>query len=223
MKRKKLIKINIDPEKHPKLYKAYKWAENQWYHNKPAILCTAFFAFVIIFGLAQCLSKIQPDYKILLCTDQYLSSDVRSAMEVYFEQFAEDLNGDGEKVVHIMNCTSGADNDEYTANMTTLLSELQMGEAVLIIADDYYYDYLTQNGDIFDTDECFDEKDGKALALYGTDFEEFMDLTLDGFVTEDMMMYKRIMAGTDSGSGEKAQKAKADSEELLKRFKSAIS
>ncbi len=218
----KKIRININPEKHPKLYKAYKWLENQWYHNKAAILCVAFFSFVIIFGLSQCLAKVEPDYKILVCLDKYLSSDVRSAMEVYFEQFGDDLNQDGEVTVHIMDCTSGTDSSQYAANMTTLMSEMQLGEAVLIIADDHYYDYLTQNGDIFDTDKCFDKKDSKALALYGTDFDNFMNLTLDGFVTEDMMMYKRIMDGTDSGSSKKAHKAKIDSEAFLERFKAEL-
>ena len=222
MRIKNLFKINIDAERHPKLYKAYKWIENQWYHNKPGILCTAFFGFVIIFGLSQCISKIEPDYKILLCANKYLSSDVRSAVEIYFEQYAEDINGDGEITVHIMDCTKGSDNDQYAANMTTLLSELQMGDSILIIADEYYYNYLTQNGNIFDTDECFDEKNSMALKLHGTEFDKFIDLTLDGFVTEDMMLYKRLTDGTDSGNSKKAIAAKENSENLLKKFKESL-
>ena len=222
MRIKNIFKINIDEQKHPKLYKAYKWVENQWYHNKPGILCTAFFGFVIIFGLAQCVSKVEPDYKILLCANKYLTSDVRAAVEIYFEQFAEDINGDGEITVHVMDCTKGSDNDQYNANMTTLMSELQMGESILIIADEYYYNYLTQNGNIFDTDENFDEKDSMALKLYGTEFDKFTDLTLDGFVTEDMMLYKRLTDGTDSGSGKKALAAKENNEALLEKFKVSL-
>ena len=215
---KNLFKINIDEQKHPKLYKAYKWVENQWYHNKPGILCTAFFGFVIIFGLSQCISKVEPDYKILLCANKYLSSDVRASVEIYFKQFAEDTNGDGEITVHVMDCTKGSDENHYSANMTTLLSELQLGESILIIADDYFYNYLTQNGNIFDTDENFNEKNSMALKLYGTEFDKFIDLTLDGFVTEDMMLYKRITEGTDSGNSQKSMTAKETSEKLLKKF-----
>ena len=222
MKLKKLFKINIDEQKHPKLYKAYKWVENQWYHNKPGILCTAFFSFVIIFGLAQCVSKVEPDYKIILCANKYLTSDVRAAVEIYFKDFAEDVNGDGEVTVHIMDCTKGSDNDQYNANMTTLMSELQMGEAILIIADEYYYDYLTQNGNIFDTDENFDQKDSMALKLHETEFDKFIDNVYDGFVTEDMMLYKRLTDGTDSGSGKKTLAAKENSEALLKKFKESL-
>ena len=222
MKIKKLFKINIDEQKHPKLYKAYKWVENQWYHNKPGILCTAFFGFVIIFGLAQCVSKIEPDYKIILCANKYLTSDVRAAVEIYFKDFAEDVNGDGEVTVHIMDCTKGSDNDQYNANMTTLMSELQMGEAILIIADEYYYDYLTQNGNIFDTDENFDQKDSMALKLHGTEFDKFIDNVYNDFVTEDMMLYKRLTDGTDSGSGKKTLAAKENSEALLKKFKESL-
>ncbi|GEM_PF-4180546 len=218
----KKIKINweaiINPEKHPKLYKAYKWLENQWYHNKAAILCVAFFSFVIIFGLSQCMSKVEPDYKILLCVDKFLPTDVRSAMEVYFEQYAEDINGDGKTVVHVLDCTSGTDYDQYIANKTMLMGELQIGEAVLIIADESYYEYLTQKGDIFESDPCFNAKNGKALVLKGTDFENFIDITFDGYITEDMMLYKRQMDGTESGTTKKAQEAKVNNEALLKKL-----
>lgn len=210
--------VKIKPDKHPKLYKVLKWLENQWYHNKAAILCVAFFSFVIIFGFSQCLAKKAPDYKILLCLDNYLPSEVRAAMEIYTAQYGEDLNGDGEVLVHILDCTNGTDRDQNYANMTTLLSELQLGEAVLIIADEHYYQSLTQDGDIFDTDPLFNAKEGKAYALKGSDFSNFINLTYDGYMTDDIMIYKRIMNGTDSGEGKKAQQSKVDSEAWLKKF-----
>ncbi|MBQ5598405.1 MAG: hypothetical protein IIU66_07975 [Clostridia bacterium] len=145
--------VKINPDKHPKLYTTLRWLENQWFHNKAAILCVAFFSFVIIFGFSQCLAKKEPDYKILLCLDNYLPSEVRAAMEIYTAQYGEDLNGDGEVLVHILDCTNGTDRDQNYANMTTLLSELQLGEAVIIIADEHYYEALTQDGNIFDTDQ----------------------------------------------------------------------
>ena len=37
-------------------------------------------------------------------------------------------------------------------------------------------------------------------------------------MTDDIMIYKRIMNGTDSGEGKKAQQSKADSEAWLKKF-----
>ncbi len=211
--------VKVDAEKHPKLHKALKWLENIWYHNMPAILCIVFFSAVTIFGFTQCMKKEQPDYKIMLCVDKYLPADVRSAMEIYLKTYGEDLNGDGEVIVHLMDCTSGSDRDQYQANMTTLLSELQMGEAVLIIADEHYYEYLTQNEDIFDTDECFTAKESKAYPLIDTDFGNFINTTvMEGYITEDVMLYKRIMDGTDSGSSEKAQQSKKDSVAFLRKF-----
>ncbi len=215
-KHESIVKIN--PDKHPKLYKVCKWLENQWYHNKFTIFCVAFFSFVIIFGFSQCLAKKAPDYKILLCVDNFLPTDVRSAMEIYTAQYGEDLNGDGEVLVHILDCTTGTDRNQNYANMTTLLSELQLGEAVLIIADEHYYESLTGDGDIFDTYPLFNAKDGKAYSLKDTDFSNFINLTYDGYMTDDIMIYKRIMNGTDSGAGKKAQQAKADSEAWLEKF-----
>lgn len=217
-KSKREYSIKIDQQKHQKLYKAFKWLDNIWYHYKAAILITAFFSFVIIFGFAQCMTKTEPDYKVLLCVNKYVSPQVRSAMEIYLEQYAEDVNGDGKVDVYVVDCSAGTDLDSYNANMTTLLAELQRGEAVLLICDDTYYDKLTVNGEIFDTDSRFDAKDGKALTLSGTDFGNFVNMAYSDFITDDVRLYKRIMDGTDSGESKTAEDAKVNNEAMLEKF-----
>ena len=128
-------------EKVKKVYTPKEKISNFFYHNKMwVIICTCV---VVVSGflLYDYLTTVRPDSTVLILANNYNLSLHTTEMEDLLEKYSSDLNGDGKVSVSVVYSPVSStekmkiDNQTYTANMTRLMSELQSGECMLIIAD----------------------------------------------------------------------------------------
>ncbi len=130
------------------------WLENFWYHHKVGIIIGAVTLLTLVVVLVQTLTREQPDYSIVLVTEEpYLSEEV-----TYFERvlatYGEDVNGDGEVVVQMANLSiGGVRNTVQNANMQALQARLITGDTLLYIFEPQYAERLTAVGK--DGHHCF--------------------------------------------------------------------
>ncbi len=207
--------------------------ENFWYYYKWHTVIIAFVTLVLVLGFAQCATKENPDYTVITAFDKYLPLEVTAAIEGELEKYAEDVNGDGKVIVHIYDVSTATDRDAQMAQSTKLMSELQRGEAMLLIVDDVYFDKL--NGlDVFEQNgDYFPDKDNKALNLLKSNLtdiinEAYAPLAVAtygkevDFISSNYYITKRVIAGTDYEKVEKSRKSEENNLKMLDGFISSL-
>ncbi len=206
---------------------------NFWYYYKWHTLFTVFVIFILSFGLAQCATKETPDYTVITAFDKYVPNEITRAIETELERYAEDVNGDGEVIVHIYDVSTSTDRDMQMAQSTKLMSEMQRGEVMLLIVDDVYYDKL--NGlDVFEArPEYFPDKDNKAINLLSSSLTDVINKAYAplaiatygkevDFITGNYYVAKRVVAGTDFEKVDKSIASEKNSLKLLEGFLAGV-
>ena len=194
--------------------------ENFWYHYKLHTILTLFLVAVLAIGVTQCVMRENPDYKIIVCMDKYVPDDVLEAMRKHITAYAEDVNGDGKVVVHMVDA-SLPDNQQNPqvrgSQAAKLQAELQMGETMLFLTDQVKFDML---GDlqVFEETDYLPDCGGRALNLKGTPFAEAVNAVYDNFISHDVYLSKRLVKGTDFEKNEVSVKNEADAVKLLRRL-----
>ncbi len=110
--------------------------ENIWYRSKWLIIFIAFMLVAVGYITYDSVFKTKPDMTVLVLSQNdalyYRSEEVRS----FLESYCDDLNGDGEVYVLVYNIsTDYSDPNTVTSNQAQLMSQLQTGENVILIAD----------------------------------------------------------------------------------------
>lgn len=111
----------------PKGFKAK--LENFWYHYKYHTI-----VFIVVFvtlavSISQCCLKTDYDYKIIAATrSMTLSMPQLEAITKELNQYGEDLNGDGEVNLLLVDCTL----DNNTSDYQTLVAKQQKLQALLM-------------------------------------------------------------------------------------------
>lgn len=122
-------------EEKPKLSFS-QWLQNVWYRSKWIILFSVFVVFVLGYIIYDSVTRIEPDLTVLAVSakqDMYYRT---AELESFFEEYTEDLNGDGEVHVLIYNIlTDYSDLVTSTSSQAQLMSQLQSGENIIIISD----------------------------------------------------------------------------------------
>ncbi len=117
--------------------KGKKAVENFFYHHKWHVIVITFFVIFIVAFAYDLLSKVDPDVRIIVFSDNELA-DKTDELSKYFEQFAQDFNGDGKVYVEVSSIpitkTSGNAMMDLS-NQTKLAAEIQSAEAMLFITD----------------------------------------------------------------------------------------
>jgi hypothetical protein len=193
---------------------------NFWYHYKWHTIIITFLLISMTVGFTQCATKENPDYKIMLCMDKYIPDGIVPAIETYFEQYADDINGDGKVIVHVVDASTGVTDELQRSQSSKLMGELQIGEVMLIMTDETYFKRLDER-DVFDTADYFPDKNGKAMNIRNTELAELLNTVSDKFISHDVYISKRMVAGTMFDGNEKSMTAEKNSIELLQRFMDA--
>ncbi len=191
--------------------------KNFWFYYKWHTVIGLFLAVMLAFGLAQCCTKEQPDYTVMTVFDKYMPTDITLELEEYLEQFGEDVNGDGEVIVHIYDASASTDQDIQNANSTRLMAELQRGEIMLFIVDDTYFSRL-DNLDVFEKQDCFEDKDGYALNLRYSNVTNIINEVKDGYINHNYYLAKRVLKGTDFENNEKFVASENKNIKLMKKL-----
>ncbi len=119
--------------------------QNYWYHYKWVTLIGFFIAVIFTICLVQCVTKVEPDLKIIVYGHTYIDDNGLSDLA---EQYVTDLNGDGKVKVEIVNCSfnDGGMDLQYAYTMrqkvTCVLSE---PTSLLFVFDQKGYDDYLAN------------------------------------------------------------------------------
>lgn len=109
-----------------------RW-ENFWYHHKLKFWLILFAVVVVTILVVQAINKDDPDYRVLLLTEELYGQQDLAALETLLEQYGEDVDGDGKVEVQIENCQYGP-HVEQTRN-----SGIQQVQAHLVAADRMFF------------------------------------------------------------------------------------
>lgn len=111
----------------PKGFKAK--IENFWYHYKYYAIALTIVFVTLVVSISQCCLKPDYDYKIIAATrSMTLSTPQLEAITKELKQYGEDLNGDGEVNLLLVDCTIDGDTSDYQ----TLIGKQQKLQALLM-------------------------------------------------------------------------------------------
>ncbi|MDD6283801.1 MAG: hypothetical protein PUB05_00325 [Firmicutes bacterium] len=189
---------------------------NIWYYYKLHIFIGSIIALALIIGCTQCAMRVEPDYKIVLSLSKQAPDTVIDAMSDYFEQFGEDINGDGQVKVDIVDACVGYTQDAQAAQSTKLMAEMQYGQTMLFITDDSYYDRLMKF-EVFESVDWLPDKDGTAYNWRDTPLADAVNAVYENYISHDVYISKRVVAGTDFEKIESSVESEKQSVELLKK------
>ena len=131
------------PIEKPKTPKS--WLENFWYHHKVGVLIGGFSLIVLTILIVNMATRVHPDYKAVLVTENGLLPDEVTYLEGILAQYGEDINGDGEVVVNIKNLTLG-NGVNQSANMPALQIQLVTGDTLLYLYEPAFEQRFTAVG-----------------------------------------------------------------------------
>lgn len=140
---------------------------NWWFHYKwklisGILLLAAFISFIV-----PMLTKVDPDYSVIIATEFTVPQELISDLENHFEQYADDRNGDKKVHVAVVQCTFNvkaanlSETNELQASFVRFAADAGAGESMIVFYDDASYDYLAQDdmegffGPIDDTDNAY--------------------------------------------------------------------
>ncbi len=165
--------------------KQYTFSEkisNFIYHNKWWLGFAVFFAAMFGFLTWQVVTTVKPDMIILLLVhDDFFNAACSSGIEELFEQYIDDVNGDGKvsvDVYYIPASQETAERDGYTGDQTKLFAEFQIGEAVLVISDDGADEFIVPEHTLDDLEQYFSdyqETEGVRFMLKDTEFADRLE------------------------------------------------
>lgn len=113
--------------------------QNFWFYNRFAVFGVLFVAIVLTVGIVQCASRIDYDLNIVLYTASPVDDDKTQKMSEYFRKFCDDVNGDGEVNINVLNCSYASEGTQQlnqavdTKVQAILVSE---PESMLFIVDE---------------------------------------------------------------------------------------
>ena len=111
---------------------------NFLYHYKWYTIAIILIIATITFCTAQCVMKPDFDYRIVYFSKDYATDAHTIAIAEYFEKISEDLDGNGEVNIQVINCSYVGDGS-YTQQRSTMMSKLQS----IIVSEETALLYIT--------------------------------------------------------------------------------
>ncbi len=191
--------------------------KNIWFHDKGFILGALALVIVISIMVAQCASKEKYDLEVVVYTYQPIMDENTALMENYFEQYCEDLDGNGEVNVQVINCSFNADSGDvqYRNTMSMKLQAIIASDvrALLFVTDKDSLEYLnglSDDGGIFE-----DEPLVLGEAFYEASSSEKDIINLP----EELMLSCRKVSGTMLEKDEEVEKYFECSKKIIENIK----
>ena len=121
-------------------------AKNFWFYNKFFVIFGTMLAIVLAIVIRQCATREKYDAQVLLFAYSAFTNEQLSTLEYQLEQYYEDLDGNGETNIQIIDC-SYAKSDQYNPYQNTVSTKLTANiasnsEALLYIVDEESAKYL---------------------------------------------------------------------------------
>ena len=148
----------------PKTFKEKR--ENFWFQYKWHTIGIIASVIVLAVLVAQCMSVPKYDFSVVYFTHSPVIDIQTDAIAAYFENMGEDINGDGEVKVQILNCSYANESGEVQYRNTQLqkLQAFMAGEhkAMLYITDEEsikFFDNIGKGEQVFDSEPLKLSKD----------------------------------------------------------------
>lgn len=187
---------------------------NFWFHNKWQTLGIAAALVALVLLVSQCAARTNFDIQVVYFSYTPVIDQQTELVADYLETIADDVNGDGEVHIQVINC-SVPDNGVSTRYSTTVLSKMQSliaGEekAMLFITDQKSIEYFKNDTikELFSDDPV----------LFGKDF--YQKTRLEGFdaLPDGLQISCRRVAGTIIDKKPHVAAIYKESQEILKKI-----
>lgn len=168
-----------------------KW-DNFWFQYKWYVIAVTAVTVVLAVLITQCATRTHYDLEVVYFTYTPVMDEQTAPIGEYIESFADDVNGDGEVHVQVVNCSfDNKSGGQYQYTMMTKLQAIIAGDqnALLFITDSESYDYLSglsESGSIFE---------GEPYKL-GEDFYAATENEQFGKLTEGLQISCRRVSDT---------------------------
>ena len=150
---------------------------NFFYHNKWWLGLAAFGVFFVSFTVWQVVTTVHPDMIVLLLVhDDYFNANCNEKISEVFEQYIDDVNGDGKVVCDVYYIPASGDTEDrsgYTGDTTKLFAEFQIAEACIVISDEGADAYIVPDRTLYDLEADagqYTQTDQMRFYLSDTDF-----------------------------------------------------
>ncbi len=193
-----------------------KW-DNFWFQYKWYVIAITATAVVLAILITQCATRTKYDLEVVYFTYTAALDEQTNSIADYLADYAEDINGDGEINVQVINVsfskTSG--DTQYRHTMMTKLQALIATDenAILYITDSETYEYLQGIAE----DGLFD---GEPLE-FGNGFYSATESEQFGKLPEGLQISCRRISETTMENQKGAAKAYESANKLLEKLKKA--
>ena len=129
-----------------------KKIDNFFYYYKFHVLIGAFILIFLIIFIKDMVTKIDYDYSVAFLGNYGMSSDDSLALQQWFEEHGEDLNGDGEVHVQISDYSCPGDGEEgydpqvFAAMQTRFIVDVQEGTSMIYFLNQEKYEAYKDQG-----------------------------------------------------------------------------
>lgn len=193
-----------------------KW-DNFWFQYKWYVVAITAVTVVLAVLITQCATRTKYDMEVVYFTYTAALDEQTNAVAKYIAGYAEDVNGDGEINIQVVNCSfNGKSGDtQYRYTMMTKLQAMIAGDqnAMLFITDEDSYKYLA---DLSNGDGLFD---GEPFML-GEEFYKSTETDSYGKLPEGLRIACRRVSDTVLESKKGSADAHANAEKTLEAIKS---
>ncbi len=194
-------KLDLSPDEE-KEYTRWQKFKNFIFHNKWWLGIASFFVLVASFLIYDTLTSTDPDiYVMQLVNDTAIYAQHPQLCD-YLETHTKDYNEDGEIYTNVFYIPiSGEAKDDvgmYETSLTKLSGEFQLGQTMLVIADEKIEDIVGPEERFENLEEIFPDNPhvkGYGFYLKGTGFAEKIGLT-DDDISEEMYISVRKVTNT---------------------------
>ncbi len=193
-----------------------KW-DNFWFQYKWYVVAIMAVTVVLAVLITQCATRTKYDMEVVYFTYTAALDEQTNAVAKYIAGYAEDVNGDGEINIQVVNCSfNGKSGDtQYRYTMMTKLQAMIAGDqnAMLFITDEDSYKYLA---DLSNGDGLFD---GEPFML-GEEFYKATETDSYGKLPEGLRIACRRVSDTVLESKKGSADAYTNAEKTLEAIKS---
>ena len=193
-----------------------KW-DNFWFQDKWYVVAITAVTVVLAVLITQCATRTKYDMEVVYFTYTAALDEQTNAVAKYIAGYAEDVNGDGEINIQVVNCSfNGKSGDtQYRYTMMTKLQAMIAGDqnAMLFITDEDSYKYLA---DLSNGDGLFD---GEPFML-GEEFYKATETDSYGKLPEGLRIACRRVSDTVLESKKGSADAHTNAEKTLEAIKS---
>lgn len=193
-----------------------KW-DNFWFQYKWYVVAITAVTVVLAVLITQCATRTKYDMEVVYFTYTAALDEQTNAVAKYIAGYAEDVSGDGEINIQVVNCSfNGKSGDtQYRYTMMTKLQAMIAGDqnAMLFITDEDSYKYLA---DLSNGDGLFD---GEPFML-GEEFYKATETESYGKLPEGLRIACRRVSDTVLESKKGSSDAHTNAEKTLEAIKS---